>query len=649
MASMPHYMSKGVNEMTATGVEKAVNGLMSMLELSVTGVEEMVIFVIHMMTSTYLCLITLAVSGSMKAAAEIGEEIAKGLNKTIDEVTGEMGDATKKVTDGINSILDKVNFPFGPDFDKPTIDLGPQVDKLKSLEAPPEIQQGLDDLKNNIPTFEDVQNFTDNIIRTPFEKVKQLIQGMDNFTFDREVLPVPQKESLNFCSEGNSLNQFFDDLIEMGYKARRIGLAVLIVLAIVVCVPMAYMEIRRYRRMQERAALMDQGHEPMDVVYLASRPTSGTVGLWFGRRFGSSRRQAIARWAWAYATSVPMLFLISLGIAGLFSCFCQYLLLRSIQNKVPELTGQVADFAEKVVTSLNNASMSWSGGVNGAIDGLDKEINDDILGWVNISTTAVNDTLNTFVEKMSGSLNDTFGGTILYDPIKEVLNCLIGLKIAGLQKGLTWVQDHAHVQFPGVRNDTFSLSALASESDSSGAKELLADPNGKTRDEVTEAINHVIDKLYSGIVTEALISTTLIVIWLVIALGGLIYAITHMARRDTPQGTAYVIDPATDSAPHTARDYPDDAAPPYEYPVNKAAPYTLQPRPFPTYGPNDADPDNEKVGQVDARTINDAARPGHARASSHGQLADPSPLEEKNNPFADRPREKDPFADPSRR
>jgi hypothetical protein len=41
---------------------------------------------------------------------------------------------------------------------------------------------------------------------------------------------------------------------------------------------------------------------------------------------------------------------------------------------------------------------------------------------------------------MSTTLNDTFGGTVLYDPIKEVLNCLIGLKIASFQSVLTWVQ-----------------------------------------------------------------------------------------------------------------------------------------------------------------------------------------------------------------
>ncbi|KAJ4381095.1 plasma membrane fusion protein prm1 [Didymella sp. IMI 355093] len=632
MASMPHYMAKGVNEMTASGVEKAVSGLMSMLEMSVTGVEEIVLFVIHMMTQTYLCLITLAVRGSLHAAVEIGTEISKTLNATIDEVTDDMGNAVKSVTDGINSVLDKINFNL-PGFDKPEINLDSQISKLKGLEVPPELQQGLQELNNSIPTFEQVQNFTDNIIRLPFEEVKKLIQGTNNFTFDRDILPIPQKDKLDFCSEGNSINEFFDDLIKMAYDARKIALGVLIVLAVLVCVPMAWMETRRYRRMQERAALFAEGYESMDVVYLASRPTSSGFGLWIGRRFGSARRQAIIRWAWAYATSVPMLFLLSLGIAGLFACFCQYLLLKAIQDKTPELTEQVADFAGKVVAAMNNASMSWSEGVNGAVAKLDDEINNDILGWVNTSTTAVNETLNTFVDEMSKTLNSTFGGTVLYDPIKDVLNCLIGLKIASFQNGLTWVQEHAHVNFPGVANDTLSLGAAAEASDSSSAATLLSDPNGKARDEITEAVDRVIEKLLSGIQTEALISTALVLIWLFIAIGGLVYASTHLFRRDPETGTAYYIDPSF--AQPKAPVHPSDSAPPQyvanDYQVNKNAPYTITPRPFQT-----VEPDAEKIGQAGARTVSDSARPGHVRMSSHGTLADPSPMDEKHNPFSDR-------------
>lgn len=634
MASMPHFMAKGVNEMTATGIEKAVGGLMTMLDLSVTGVEEIVLFVIHMMTSTYLCLITLAVSGSLHAAVEIGNSIAKNLNETIDSVTDDMGNAVKKVTDAINSITSRINFPF-PDGALPSINLDDEINRLKSLEVPPELQQGLQNLNNSIPTFQDVQNFTDSIIRTPFEEVKKLIAGLEKFEFDRQLLPIPEKESLNFCSEGNPINEFFDDLVAIEISARKTALAVLIVLAVLVCIPMAYAEIRRYRRMQERAALFGKGHDGMDVVYLASRPHSSTWGLWLGRRFGSRRRQNAVRWFFAYSTSVPMLLLISLGLAGLFSCFCQWIILRSLEKKVPELTNQVANFAEKVVTSLNNASMSWSGGVNGAVGSLDSKINDDILGWVGTTTTAVNETLNTFVDKMTDTLDKTFGGTVLNDPIKEVLNCLIGLKIAGFQKGLTWVHDHAHVNFPGVSNDTFSLGALAQLSGSDSAAELFANPNGKAKDEVSEAIDHVLRSLYSGIRTEALISMCLMLLWAFIMIGGLIYTSTHLARRDPEAGTAYLADPDTDNTTRTQTYPTNDLPPQYEYPANKAAPYTLTARPFPTFEANEPVAQTETVRQVGAHPVAESARPGHTRASSHGHLADPSPLDEKNNPFSD--------------
>ncbi|CAI6253025.1 unnamed protein product [Periconia digitata] len=645
MASMPHFMAKGVNQMTSSGIENAVGGLFKMLDLTVKGVEELVLFVIHMMTQTYLCLITLVVTGSMHAAVEIGEAFAKGLNETVEEVTNGIGDALGKAQKTMQDIQNSIkNVPlFGNKIPDAVPNLDEQISKLKSLEAPPGIMDGVNKLNSSIPSFEEVQNFTDNIIRLPFEEIRKLIKNMDNFTFDGNALPVPQKEQLQFCSEGNSINSFFDKLIKLVYTAKKVALAVLIILALLAIVPMAWMEIRRYRRMQERAELFHQGHEPMDVIYLASRTTSGSLGLWLGHRFGSTRRQAIMRWAWAYATSMPMLFLIALGIAGLFSCFCQYLLLIKIEEKTPELTDEVADFAGQVVVKLNNASMSWSNGVNDAVGKLDKEINDDIFGWVQKGTSAVNETINVFVDKTNDLLDEAFGDTILRDPIQEVLKCLIGLKIASIQSGLTWVHDNAHVAFPGVANDTLSLGALANVDDSGSSQELLADPSGKAKDEITEAVMRVINVLKDGIRTEALIATTLIVIWLVVALTGLVYACTHMARRDTPQGTAYVVDPATDNP---SKPIPSDAAPP-SYEPSALAPQT---RAFRTYAPNDNDSPAEKHGYVGAHTVTDSSRPGHARVSSHGHLADPSPLEDKRDPFTQASNnEKNPFNDPYRR
>jgi hypothetical protein len=639
MASMPHYMSKGVNEMTAASVEKAVHGLMKMLEMSVTGVEEILIFVIHMFTSTYLSLLTLAVGGSMKLAVEVATKMQKVLDDTVGEATEDIGSAVSTVTKGINSVMDAVNIPFIGD--KPEINVDGPIEKLRGIKLPDDMMNGIKKMNDSIPNFAEVENATNNAIRLPFLKVKELIKSKDTFQFERALLPVSQKEKLNFCSEGNSINNFFDDLLQMVSNARKLSLGLLIAAAILVCAPMAWQEIRRYRKMQERAALFDEGHDKMDVVYLASRPTSSGMGLWFGRRFGSTRQQAAIRWAWAYATSEKMLFVLSLGVAGLLSCLGQYLVLKAVEDKAPELTEQVAGFAEKVVLSINNASMSWATGINGAVRKVNDDINEDVFGWVNETTSALNNTINVFTEKMSQTIETAFGDTPLKDLVEDIVHSLDGLKIAGIEKALTWAHDNAHISFPAVRNDTFSLASLADKSGSSSASELLADPSGKAADEISEAVNHVIEKMMNGIQTEALISTGLIVLWLLFVIGGCIYAAVQAFRGDASATRAYNID-AVDSEPKE-QDH-DAAAPPSyvanDYNVNKGAPYTLSSRPFPTF---DAEPESEKVGQVTAhRAVNSSSRPGHLRTSSHGDLADPSPLEDRSNPFSDNqyPREK---------
>ncbi|KAK2736594.1 plasma membrane fusion protein prm1 [Myotisia sp. PD_48] len=543
MASMPHYMSKGVNELTASGVEKAVHGLMAMLMLAVTGVEEMVLFFIHVLTSTYLCLITLAVSGSLHAALKVIEEAGDFINKTAKEI----GSTISKGVDGfekeINKFVEGINTitsAFGGDKEIPKLDIGDSLDKLKDLHLPSSMDQGLEKLKDNIPKFDDVQDFTDNILRTPFEAVKKLInESISDFKFDRSVFPVPPKEQLSFCSDDDGINSFFNGLSSNISKAQKIFIGILIVGAILACVPMAWREIRRWRLMKDRSVLVQKdAHDPMDVVYIVSRPYTSTSGLKIANWFQDGRRQVLVRWVVAYATSTPALFVLSLGIAGLLSCACQVILLYIVKKEVPGLTGHVSQFADKVVHSLNNASEQWAIGTNGAIDSINADINEKVFGWVNETTIPVNNTLTAFVDKTSKALNDTFGGTILYEPIKEVLNCLIMLKVEGIQKALTWATEHAHVDFPNVRQDVFSLGAVQSISsdNSTNPDSFLANPGDKTADKITSVVTRVTESLLEGIKVEAFISTGLIILWLVVLLMAIIRALSLAFRRDKMRG-----------------------------------------------------------------------------------------------------------------
>ncbi|KAL8901451.1 MAG: hypothetical protein Q9192_000557 [Flavoplaca navasiana] len=549
LVSMPHYMSRGVNELAASGVEKAVRGLRSMLFLTITGVEELVVFFINMLTSTYLCLITLVVSGSLRAALKIIDDANDFLNKTL----GDIGRGVKKGIEGFSEDLNKFTGALnsipqifgGGKGGIPKINLDDDLDKLDNVQLPDSINQGLDKLNDSIPNFTEVQNFTNNALRFPFEQVKKLInESLGVFEFNRSLLPIPQKDKLNFCSTNNGISDFFDGIAGTLDTARRIFIGVLVVAAILVCIPMAYIEIRRWRNLRDRAVVVrDHAKDPQDVVYTVSRPYTSNFGIKLASKAKSSKKQDLVRWVIAYATSTPALLLLSLAITGLLACLMQYILLKTLRKEVPKLAAEIGDFAGKVVDSLDNASAQWAIGTNQAISSTSKDINQDVFGWVNTTTDAMNDTLNVFIDETTKVMNKTFGGTILYDPVKEVFNCLIGLKVAGIQKGLTWVHDHAHVDFPLFANNTFSLGAAASRADDnedpahiSSAESFFADPEAETTDKITRAIEKVVKHFENGIRTEALISVSLLLLWFVNLFLGTGRAIFLLARREKVRG-----------------------------------------------------------------------------------------------------------------
>jgi hypothetical protein len=543
MASMPHYMSQGVNELTASGVERAVNALMSMLLLTVTGVEELVVFFINAITQTFICLVTLAVRGSVELALNIAKEATEFIDKAAGEIGDDIGEGVKGFEETLNGFLGGIGSltsAFGGGLDVPKLDFSGAVNRLNDLKLPGSINENIDKVSDSLPTFDQVNNFTNNALRFPFEKVKQLInESIDDFVFDRAVLPVPPRERLSFCSDDDGINGFFDSLAVVISKAKNIFVGVLIAAAILACAPMGWREIQRWRQMKERSLLVQKNaHDPMDVVYIVSRPYTSKVGLKLASWVKPGRRQVLIRWVIAYATSPQALFLISLGVAGLFSCACQMVLLNAVKKEVPALTGQVSQFADKVVRSLNNASEQWAVSTNGVIDSANEDINQKVFGWVNTTTTSMNDTLNIFVETTSDILEKAFGGTILHEPVKEVINCVIGLKIKGVQRGLTWVQEHAHVNFPNMPNDTFSLGAIASiaKDNDTNPETFLANPGDETADAISAAVVRVTRAVESGIRTEAIISSFLIAIWFFVLFCALMRALTLAWRHDKTRG-----------------------------------------------------------------------------------------------------------------
>lgn len=546
MASLPHYMAQGVNELAADGVTKAVNGLVQVLELMITGIEALVVFYINFLTQMYLCLFTLVARGAAETALGLAEDVTDWLNNTLPSIGNDISSAVSK-TEGVlndlgstlNTLKDSCNVLghnlCGDIPDVPTLDFSQEINELKNLSLPSSIDDDIQKVNNTIPTFDEVKNLTTTAIQYPFEQLKKLVQtNLGNYSFDGSAFPVPAKQSLSFCGENDGINEFFQKTEDVILLARKIFIAVLVIFAVLACVPMAWLEIRSWRLAKDRAKIIQTGnHDALDVVYLVSRPHSSTYGMKAATWFNNSRHQVLVRWIFAYATSIPALVLLALGLAGLFACLCQYILLKAVEKEVPELTAEVTQFADKVIDSLNNASAQWALDTNHVINNTNTDLNNDLFGWVNISTTALNDTLNTFLDKSNEVINVTFGGTPLYGAVSGIFDCVVELKVESVQKGLTWVHNNAHISLPELPNNTFSIGATSSVNTGDS---FLSDPGSTTSDQITEVVSKVLNKLQDGIETEAKISGVLVLLWFLLILMGVLRALMLCAKRERVRG-----------------------------------------------------------------------------------------------------------------
>ncbi|KAI0121406.1 hypothetical protein F4776DRAFT_672458 [Hypoxylon sp. NC0597] len=520
MASMPHYLSVGVNRLTASGITEAVQGLMTILDMILTAVEKLILFVIGMMTDTYVCLITMVVHGGLNATSLAIGKTTEAMNDAISGIAqaiNAVGGAIESGLGDIGNIIRRIDIPPKPEV---AGDIKAVAAKLSNVHINTTgFVSDLDTLNKNLPDFDDVKNLTASAVSLPFSLIReQLTKAYGNWAFNDSVFPVAKKEALSFCSDNSVINNFFDGLYEIAHTAKIIAIVSLVILAIAACIPMAYMEIRRWRRAQVCSA---DAHDDMDLVYMVSRPTSSRIGYWIASKFGEKRR-LLVRWCIAYATSLPALFVLSLALAGFFSCFCQWILLRAIEKEVPGLANEVGDFANQVVSTLSNVSQKWADDANGVMTSFSTEINDDILGKVTNGTTAVNNTLNTFMNEIDKGITTVFGDTLFKDLAQNTVRCLIGLKVESVEKGLTWIHDHAHVNFPMFPNDVFSVGAAKSISGDSDLTSFLASPSSVTTDEVTGAVTHVVTWLHSNIVQNALIATGLLLVYVIIVLIGVI-------------------------------------------------------------------------------------------------------------------------------
>ncbi|KAG8869867.1 plasma membrane fusion protein prm1 [Serendipita sp. 405] len=103
-------------------------------------------------------------------------------------------------------------------------------------------------------------------------------------------------------------------------------------------------------------------------------------------------------------------------------------------------------------------SVLYARALNQQIDTVEETINTDLFGWVNSTIVPLNTTLANFYSEVQGAVETVFGGTPLEAPAQEFIRCILGNKIIGIEKALTFLQEHLHVDLPNVDEGALVLS-----------------------------------------------------------------------------------------------------------------------------------------------------------------------------------------------
>lgn len=174
LASMPHYMAPGANELSAKAVEASVRALQQTLLLVISAIREIVIFYINTLVGTYVCLITFAISGSIGLVLDATAEIGTFLNDTLKTITGsitnEMGGFTQDLNQ-VKSKIESLGTTFGLTINLPELKL-PSLDKLNKITIPTKFLDKIQEMKDNLPDFKDVKDAAEEVIRFPFNSIQ---------------------------------------------------------------------------------------------------------------------------------------------------------------------------------------------------------------------------------------------------------------------------------------------------------------------------------------------------------------------------------------------------------------------------------------------------------------------------------------------
>ncbi|GBE80733.1 hypothetical protein BKA93DRAFT_780396 [Sparassis latifolia] len=487
-ASMPRYLAVAVNHQITNAVNDMLDAARDTMILALTIMEAIINFIVDTYRSTFLCFLELVVRGGLSILIGFVQEANSFLSSTLGSIRtsiqNDVSSANSAIASAVNEI-NKIN-PFG-NISVPQFSI-PSLTSLENVTLPSDFESALISLNNSLPTLSTLKSDLDSILDTPFELVvKEINETFANMTFTVNALPIPQQNTLTFCD--NLDTSVVDDLARDIVKVAKIGTVILLVLAVLLLASNCLLEWYKWRLLKKHlqrtrdawtsdpsvynitvaktsVPTVDMSdHNLMVLQADALHPHLMKIANMLARLFRMSPSQYIhLRWFFHYVFHPPALACFLIGFFGLLSVQIQIIAIRPLADKYSQqAAASVSGYTDLIATSINssmyNQSSVYADQVNAQVDIVQSTVNDGLFGWVNSTTTTLNDTINAFYNDLQDAVSTVFNGTILESPVSEFIKCFIGGKVSDIEIALTFLHNNLNINIPRVNESALVLSS----------------------------------------------------------------------------------------------------------------------------------------------------------------------------------------------
>lgn len=482
VVSFPHYMAKASNYLIAKSLESANDGLISTLSMILSASENLIYFIVELSVGTYACLLTAAIDNTVIAALNATEDVLSVANDTIQAFAHDLNDGLQDLSLAINEVVDTAedtgdalkHLFSGSSSTKTTNNTVTEklhhvnltISNMEKWEISGNINDQIEKLKDEIPDFTDVQNYTKKVIDLPFKELRRQVNANKNKSFDANEMYVPGMAKLDFSNGTQQINNLYEDLINAARTTTYIIIGIIGVAIICLSIYAFWIELKDWRRVLEASKHLNFANESfigatvkkkynVEVIKTMQWRKADFISYVLSQKILRIRDPAAInniRWIINYAASPYLLPFLLLGLLGLLSVTCQYIVLHFVSRVDVSSSGDQIFYSTKteIYTTFNNSLTDWTNQTNSYINKYQNDVNDNLLAWVDTTATTINNTVTEFDDKMNDAIDALFEGTPLYKPVEQIVFCVIESKLKKIEKAMTWLSDHSHLAMPNL-------------------------------------------------------------------------------------------------------------------------------------------------------------------------------------------------------